>query len=128
MADITPMQHRIDSKDGSNVADDYVKISPGGTGGTEYTLHKPFCFSLPTNHDFNSFLASRSIRSANKYIVTRVVECATVGKSMCSQLIHVSHLTFDTGLDCRSPAKFKNPNTPLCIIAKPLVWHRDGPV
>ena len=95
MADVAPRHHKIDSKDGRNVAYDYVKIIPGGTGGNDYTLYKPFGLSLPTNHDFNSFLASQSIRLANKYLVARVVRCATVGKSMCKQLIHVSHSTFD---------------------------------
>ena len=79
MVDITPRHHKIDSKDGCNVADDHMKI---GTDGTDHTLYRPYGLSLPTNHDFNSFLASHQL--TNKYLVTMVVKCATVCESMCS--------------------------------------------
>ncbi|KAL4072666.1 heterokaryon incompatibility protein-domain-containing protein [Scleroderma yunnanense] len=60
------------------------------------TLYKPLGLSLPSNRDFNSLLASLSTRLINKYLIVRVIQSPTL-----------------------------DPTTPLCVFAKPFVWHQD---
>lgn len=61
--------------------------------------------SLPSNHTFNSLLASLSPRLPNAYLVTRVVRC----------------FPESSGLDANNSSSPMS----LCTIAKPLVLHRD---
>ncbi|KAL4078706.1 heterokaryon incompatibility protein-domain-containing protein [Scleroderma yunnanense] len=101
---IIPKEHERRGKDGYVSDSNYVK-SRGTLANTDVTLDKPLCLSLPSNHDFNSLLTSLSARLTNRYLVTRVIQCAT-------------HLI--VGL-----ASITDPTTLLYTIAKPLVWHQD---
>ena len=87
MTDTTRRQHKIESKDGHNATSDYVRVGLGNTGSDDI-LHTPLGLSLPTNTDFNEFLASRSADLTNRHLVTRVVQCAVPSKLTCSQLIY----------------------------------------
>ena len=92
MTDITPRQHKIETKDGRNTGSDCVKVGLGNTGSGDI-LYEPLGLSLPTNPDFNKFLAFRSAELTNRHLVTRVVQCASVSKSTYSQLIHTLRST-----------------------------------
>ena len=89
MTDTTQRQHRIESKD---EASDCVKVGLGNAGSGDI-LDQPFGLSLPTNPDFNEFLASRSAELTNRHLVTRVVQCAAVSESTYNQLIYALHST-----------------------------------
>lgn len=99
MTDITPRQHKIED---GNTTSDYVKVSLGNTGSNDI-LHKPLGLSLPVNPNFNEFLVSRSAELANRHLVTRVVQCTSISKSICNQLIF---------MPCIQHARSIRPQTP----------------
>ncbi|KAL4075403.1 heterokaryon incompatibility protein-domain-containing protein [Scleroderma yunnanense] len=88
---ITPRHHKI----GYNTDGDHVNAY-SSPPDVSVTLRKPLGLSLPSHQNFNSLLASLSTRLTNRYLVIRVIQCATS--------------TFD-------------PTTPLCTFARPLVWN-----
>ncbi|KAL4064878.1 heterokaryon incompatibility protein-domain-containing protein [Scleroderma yunnanense] len=71
--DITPRQHNIDDKDGCNTNSNYMEAYDSITFRDLPTLHNPRGQSLPSNHNFNSLLASLSTRLTNRYLVIRVI-------------------------------------------------------
>ncbi|KAL4071631.1 heterokaryon incompatibility protein-domain-containing protein [Scleroderma yunnanense] len=116
--DITPNQHKIVEKDGYNTDSDYVEAyesKPFVIGSL--TLYKPLGLSLPRNHDFYSLLVSLSGQLTNRYLVTRVIECATMlsGKSSRQWSHHASSHRSSTLV----------PTTVLCTIAKPFIWYQN---
>ncbi|KAL4081390.1 heterokaryon incompatibility protein-domain-containing protein [Scleroderma yunnanense] len=119
---ITPKQHNVYEKHGCNTDGDYVKVHQHNdryhvNGPPVVTLYKPLGLSLPRNLHFNSFLASLSTRLMNRYLVTWVIECATVHSSELSRQSSRQEISY------RSPTL--DPTTPLCIIAKPLAWYQN---
>ncbi|KAL4072768.1 heterokaryon incompatibility protein-domain-containing protein [Scleroderma yunnanense] len=114
---ITPRQHKVDDKDGHNAHSNYVKACTfENYNEVSVTLYEPLGLSLPSNYDFNSSLASLSNRLTNKYLVVRVIQCATVSYSESWAGKSREDLTGSFTSD---------PTIPLCIIAKPFVWHQD---
>ena len=66
MADITPRQHNLSSKD-------YVRAwNPTDTD--ILSLYKPLMLSL-SNDDLKLLLTSLSTRLTNRYLVTRIIQC-----------------------------------------------------
>ncbi|KAL4068376.1 heterokaryon incompatibility protein-domain-containing protein [Scleroderma yunnanense] len=116
-SDITPRHHKIDEKYRYNADGDYIEAHDPEFLDDSVTLYKPLGLSVPSNHDFNSLLASLSTRLTNRYLVIRVIHCATVPSSEPSRQWPLLARLY------RSP--IFNPTTPLCTIAKPFVWHRD---
>ncbi|KAL4070167.1 heterokaryon incompatibility protein-domain-containing protein [Scleroderma yunnanense] len=116
-SDIIPRQHRIDRKDGYNTDNDCVEAHRTKLLGVSVTLHKPLGLSLPRNHNVNGLLASLSTQLTNRYLVTRIIKCAAVPSSESPRQSRRRANQYRS-------SKF-DPTTPLCIFAKPLVWHRD---
>ncbi|KAL4070148.1 heterokaryon incompatibility protein-domain-containing protein [Scleroderma yunnanense] len=75
--DITPRQHKINKKNGYHTNSDYVEAHSSISNDVPVTLYRPLGLSLPSNPDFKSSLASLSMRLTNRYIITRVIQCAT---------------------------------------------------
>ena len=67
MADITPRQHKLSSKD-------YVRAR-NPTDTDILSLYKPLMLSLPSNDDLKLLLTSLSTRLTNRYLVTRIIQC-----------------------------------------------------
>ncbi|KIM65460.1 hypothetical protein SCLCIDRAFT_1212178 [Scleroderma citrinum Foug A] len=97
---ITPRQHVISQKGGSQRDSDYVNAWRDRHVGSATKLYKPFGLSLPSNDDFKSLLTSLSTRLTNRYLVTRVIQCLPD--------------------PCQPGSSI---TTPLCSIAKPFLWH-----
>ncbi|KAL4066286.1 heterokaryon incompatibility protein-domain-containing protein [Scleroderma yunnanense] len=109
-ADITPRQQKISTKDGYDPDSDYVTAWLG-----EYGFSKPVGLSLPRNPQFNSWLVSFSTRLADRYLVTRVIQCVTK---------QASESPTQNRRESILAADIPGIATPLCTIAKPFVWHR----
>ncbi|KAL4078659.1 heterokaryon incompatibility protein-domain-containing protein [Scleroderma yunnanense] len=122
--DITPRQHTICATHITYKDGDYV-ITPHRSSPSDYPqfyLYKPLGLSLPNNRHFNSLLTSLSTRLANKYLVTRAIQCATYYSwTQSGQFSH--HPCEHPRLFCTLPST-SDPTTPLCTIEKPFVWHR----
>jgi len=113
--------------------------------GSAIALYKPLGLSIPSNHDFHSLLTSFSTRLINKYLVTRVVQCEADPYSgrywqsnypagsytRCESIVlnyFMSSIQCIIGSDLRSATNSsRNSCVPLCVFAKPFVWHRDDP-
>jgi len=65
-------------------------------------LYKPLMLSLPSNGDFTSLLTLFSTRLANRYLVTRIIQCPPHPQEPGSNI-----------------------TTPLYTVAKPFIWHRN---
>ncbi|KAL4072833.1 heterokaryon incompatibility protein-domain-containing protein [Scleroderma yunnanense] len=72
-SDFAPRQHKIDKDPGSDTESNSMTVLGFGS---RVVLYKPLALSLPSNHHFNSFLTSLSTRLANRYLITRVIQCA----------------------------------------------------
>jgi len=72
------------------------------TGDCDLTLYKPLMLSLPSNDDLKSLVASFSTRLANRYLITRIIQCPP---------------------DPRRPSS--TITIPLYAVEKPLIWHRN---
>ena len=81
-ANITPKKHKISDVDTNTNRDRVTTCSLGH----DLTLYEPFGLSLPSHHDFNSLLTSPSTRFINRYLVTRVIQCAPYPSSRRSSL------------------------------------------
>ncbi|KAL4064876.1 heterokaryon incompatibility protein-domain-containing protein [Scleroderma yunnanense] len=101
--DITPRQHKIDDKNGHNTTSHYVEAYDSIHFRNLGTLYNPCGQSLPSNHNFNSLLASLSTQLTNKYLVTRVI----------------------SGKISRPFLPFSETKIHLYAIAKPFTWHQD---
>ncbi|KAL4081415.1 heterokaryon incompatibility protein-domain-containing protein [Scleroderma yunnanense] len=113
--DITPRQHKIDKVYGSNAGNDYV-TARWRSSLSKVHLYKPLGLSLPSNPHFNLLLTSLSTRLTNRYLVTKVIQCAPVPPGERSR--RSSHPT-------GSKDRLLDPTAPLCTIEKPFVWYRD---
>ena len=100
-ADITPRKHEI-SSNGAYWRDNNYVMAHGDLGSVD--LYKPLGLSLPSNDDFKALLASLSTRLANRYLVTRVIQCS-LDPDPCWHFLDI-------------PAR-------LCSFEKPLLWHRN---
>ena len=100
MADITPKQHKISSRD-------YVAAS---SRTSLAHLYKPLMSSLPSNDDLKSLLTSFSTRLTNRYLVTRIIHHHP-DPDPDPDLDHLEHLL--------------NITSPFYSVAKPFVWHRN---
>ncbi|KAL4076543.1 heterokaryon incompatibility protein-domain-containing protein [Scleroderma yunnanense] len=116
--DITPKQHKIGKiyllrgKEGTRSIFRRL-ISPF----RHLTLYKPLGLSLPSNHHFTSLLASLSTQFANKYLISRIIQCPTAPPGEPPMQSSIStHSDQFPRLDV---------TIPLCTIEKPLVWHQD---
>ncbi|KAL4062249.1 heterokaryon incompatibility protein-domain-containing protein [Scleroderma yunnanense] len=107
--DITPRKDKIRSDKDSG----YVEAH-NSKGSVR--LYDPIMWSLPSNDNVNTLLASLSTRFINGYLVTRVIECPTVPPEGFS-----NPATFYRSSD--EPITF-NPLIPLCDFAKPFIWYR----
>ena len=67
MADISPRQHEISSKDRVLVR--------SRTDSRLFILYKPLMLSLASNGDLKSLLTSFSTRLIDRYLVTEIVQC-----------------------------------------------------
>ncbi|KAL4063538.1 hypothetical protein V8B97DRAFT_2026396 [Scleroderma yunnanense] len=114
--DTNPRQHKIDQKDGDNADNDHVEVHCRPQGFS-VTLYKPLGLSLPSNHDFNSLMASFSTQLTNRYLIIRVIQCGTITSGELSSK------------SSRPVSLYSSPalgtTMPLCIFAKPFVWHQD---
>ncbi|KAL4070169.1 heterokaryon incompatibility protein-domain-containing protein [Scleroderma yunnanense] len=114
---VASSRHRIDRMDGYNTNSDYVEAHKTRFLGVPVTLYKPHASSLPINCDVNALLVSLSTRLTNRYIVTSVIQCNNVPPSQSSTL---------SNRPVKSYGSSKvDPTTPLCIFAKPFMWHQD---
>ncbi|KAL4063365.1 heterokaryon incompatibility protein-domain-containing protein [Scleroderma yunnanense] len=120
--DVAPRQHKIYAKDSRD--DGYVTAhsSTSSGSGDSVVLYEPIGLSLPRNQHFNS-LAFLSTQLTNRYLVTRVIECATEHSSKSSAQSESNHrtrsyrpITSDTS---------SHIVTPLCTMEKPFVWYLD---
>ena len=66
---ITPRQHVISQKGGSQRDSDYVNVWRDRHIDSATKLYKPFGLSLPSNDDFKSLLTSLSSRLCRKVVV-----------------------------------------------------------
>ncbi|KIM62503.1 hypothetical protein SCLCIDRAFT_804582 [Scleroderma citrinum Foug A] len=100
------------------------------------TRDRPLYLSLPSNPNFNSLLASLSTQLTNKYLITRVIECATdhpgewSGQFDCPphSYIQSSSTQLSRGSAFGLDTDISRTITPLCTIAKPFIWYRDDSV
>ncbi|KAL4081386.1 hypothetical protein V8B97DRAFT_17785 [Scleroderma yunnanense] len=121
--DITPRQHRISAKRGYDTSSDYVKAHQSNISTDDpVALYKPLGLSLPRNQRFNLLLTSFSTQLSNRYLVTTVIQ--STGEHLGEEARQSSHSTVSQN----SPRFVTNSSsitTPLCIIAKPLVWNQN---
>ena len=96
---ITSRQHEVSQK--GQVQLDRVWAHFAGPVWDSVKLYKPLCLSLPTNDVVKTLLTVLSIRLANRYLVTRVIQCP------------------------RDPDWADSSILPLCAFAKPIVWSRS---
>ena len=95
---IIPRQHRVSQMGRYERESDYLLAPLNGDAFIE--LYKPLCLSLPINHNIKTLLTSLSIRSTNRYLVTRVIQCPP---------------------DPRWPDSSRS-TTPFCAFALPFIW------
>jgi len=98
---IAPRQHGVSEKGGYHGDSNCFLVLSNVHGFIP--LYKPLCLSLPINDDVKTLLTSLSTRSANRYLVTRVIQCPPVPHWPGSS---------------RSTTSF-------CTFVKPFIWSRN---
>lgn len=102
--------------------------------GKSIALYKPSCLSLPNNVDFKSLLSSQPTQLTNRYLVTRVIQGIPVELSKQSDILHGCESSHSmayiqcliVGLVSELDTHGSSVKTCFCLVAKPLVWHREG--
>ncbi|KAI6007850.1 hypothetical protein EDC04DRAFT_2780555 [Pisolithus marmoratus] len=97
-------------------------VAVTSSSGERMVLHQPKALSLPNDIEFKSLLKAISNRLASKHLVRMVIQCSQfykVGDSGIQMGMESAPKGSDRSAD---PGTF----TPLCFIARPLVWHKPA--
>lgn len=96
-------------------------VVTSGSSGKSLALSRPTGLSLPNNEEFDLLLKALSTHLAGRHLVTTVVQC--------SELYEVDHegesRSLGAALDRSARSSDQGTFTPLCLIARPLAWHKE---
>ncbi|KAI6106320.1 hypothetical protein EDD16DRAFT_1745798 [Pisolithus croceorrhizus] len=96
-------------------------VMTSGSSGKSLALSRPMGLLLPNNEEFDLLLKALSTHLAGRHLMTTVVQC--------SELYEVNHegewRNLETALDHSAQSSDQGTFTPLCLIARPLAWHKE---
>lgn len=122
-ADITPRQHKIFEINEYDTHTTCAMPQESKVFSDFLTLYKPIGLSLPNHKDFYLLLTHFSTQLANKYLVTRIIQCTSehCRHTELFYLYPISDYCIASSLDSNGSM---NSHVPLCTIAQPYIWHK----
>ncbi|KAL4078823.1 hypothetical protein V8B97DRAFT_1864703 [Scleroderma yunnanense] len=120
---------RVHKIDGKYPNQDRAKVSAFCTSSINQLscldLHDPVGLSLPNNDQVDSLLRSLSTQLTDRYLVTMAIQTSDVHSAIIQKNWPKPCIVPES---CESIWEKHTIKTPLCILQKPLVWHRDDPM